>query len=44
LACILGALWFWSGMTRIRAVIRPIYQRLGIVPEPEVVVEEAGEG
>jgi len=43
-ACILGALWFWSGMTRIRAVMRPIYQRLGIVPEPEVVVEEAGEG
>lgn len=45
IACIIGSLWFWSRMTAIRTVMRPIYQRLGIVPAPEVVaVEEAAEG
>ena len=44
IACILGSLWFWSRMTEIRSVMRPIYQRLGIVPGPEVAVEEAAEG
>jgi len=45
IACIIGALWFWSRMTVIRTAMRPIYQRLGIVPGPEVVaVEEAAEG
>ena len=44
-ACILGSLWFWSRMAEIRTVMRPIYQRLGIVPGPEMVaVEEAAEG
>jgi MFS family permease len=43
-ACIVGSLWFWSRMTEIRAVMRPIYQRLGIVPGPEVIVAEEGEG
>jgi len=31
-------------MGEIRTVMRPIYQRLGIVPGPETVVEEAAEG
>jgi hypothetical protein len=31
-ACLFGALWFWSRLERIRAAIRPIYERLGIVP------------
>jgi MFS family permease len=44
IACILGSLWFWSRMTEIRSVMRPIYQRLGIVPGPEVAVEEVAEG
>ena len=45
IACLLGALWFWSRMPAIRTDMRPIYQRLGIVPRPEVVaVEEAAEG
>lgn len=43
-ACIAGSLWFWSRMRRIRAVMRPIYVRLGIVPTPDIVVEEAAEG
>jgi MFS family permease len=44
IACILGSFWFWSRMGKVRAAMRPIYQRLGIVPEPEVVLEEASEG
>jgi MFS family permease len=44
MACIAGSFWFLSRMRDIRAVMRPIYQRLGIVPGPEVVVEEAAEG
>jgi hypothetical protein len=44
IACILGSFWFWSRVTEIRAEMRPIYQRLGIVPGPEVVIEEAAEG
>jgi MFS family permease len=43
-ACVLGSLWFWSRMTAIRNDMRPIYQRLGIVPVPEIVVEEGAEG
>jgi MFS family permease len=44
IACMLGSLWFWSRMTPIRNDMRPIYQRLGIVPAPEIAVEEAAEG
>jgi MFS family permease len=44
IACILGSLWFWSRMAEVRSEMRPIYQRLGIVPGPEVVIEEAAEG
>jgi MFS family permease len=42
IACILGSLWFWSRMRDIRTDMRPIYQRLGIIPGPEIVIEEAG--
>jgi MFS family permease len=42
-ACIVGAIWFWSRMPAIRTDMRPIYQRLGIVPRPEVAIEEAAE-
>jgi len=34
--CILGSLWFWSRLVGIRAEMRPIYERLGIVPMPEI--------
>ena len=40
-ACLLGSLWFWTRLAGIRAQMRPIYERLGIVPVP-VIVEEAG--
>jgi MFS family permease len=42
-ACIVGAVWFWSRMPAIRTDMRPIYQRLGIVPRAEVAIEEAAE-
>ncbi len=41
--CILGSVWFWLQLPAIRHEMRPIYQRLGIIPPPpEVVVEGAG--
>jgi MFS family permease len=33
IACILGALWFWSQLKTIRAQMRPVYERLGIIPQ-----------
>lgn len=40
-ACILGAVWFTTRLTAIRREMRPIYQRLGIVPQPPPVEEVA---
>ncbi len=33
LCCIAGGLWFIGKLSRIRALIRPIYRKLGILPE-----------
>jgi hypothetical protein len=33
IACILGGLWFWSRLPQLRRDMRPIYERLGIVPQ-----------
>jgi MFS family permease len=30
--CVLGAIWFWLQIPKLRPIIRPIYQRLGIIP------------
>jgi MFS family permease len=38
-ACILGAIWFWSRLAAIRKDMRPIYERLGIVPPRHVPIE-----
>jgi MFS family permease len=43
IACIIGGLWFWSRLAAIRKDMRPIYERLGIVPRLEIPVEEATE-
>jgi MFS family permease len=43
-ACILGALWFWSRLKTIRGQMRPIYERMGIVPQSNIVDEEGAEG
>jgi MFS family permease len=33
LGCVAGAAWFWLQLPKLRPVIRPIYQQLGILPE-----------
>lgn len=32
IGCVAGAAWFWLQLPKLRPVIRPIYQRLGILP------------
>jgi MFS family permease len=39
-ACILGGLLFWSQLGVIRNDMRPIYERLGIIPRKETTPEE----
>jgi len=39
--CVLGALWFFQQLPRVRAVIRPIYRRLGIISEIAAGLEAA---
>ena len=39
--CIAGGLWFYRRLPRIRAAIRPIYVRLGILPETALGVQHA---
>jgi MFS family permease len=41
-ACILGSIWFSTRLKSIRREMRPIYERLGIVPQ-RIPVEEAAE-
>jgi MFS family permease len=41
-ACILGSIWFTTRLKAIRRDMRPIYERLGIVPQ-RIPVEEAAE-
>jgi MFS family permease len=43
-ACILGSIWFWTRLKSIRKDMRPIYERLGIVPQRNLVIEESTEG
>ena len=44
LGCILGAVWFWREIPKLRPLIRPIYERLGILPvEPALAVAVEGE-
>jgi MFS family permease len=43
-ACIAGSLWFWSQLKSIRTHMRPIYERLGIIPQSNLIVEESAEG
>jgi MFS family permease len=43
IACILGSFWFLTRLKGIRREIRPIYERLGIVPQAKLVVEDNAE-
>jgi len=40
IACILGSLLFWSRLGAIRRDMRPIYERLGIIPRNEAAPED----
>ena len=44
IACILGGIWFSARLPRIRREMRPVYERLGIVPQRALAVEERAEG
>jgi MFS family permease len=37
--CVAGAVWFWFQPPKLRPVIRPIYQKLGIRPVAPIAVE-----
>ena len=39
--CIAGALWFSRQLPGIRQLLRPIYQRLGILPEVALGLQHA---
>ncbi len=44
-ACILGGLWFWTRLPHLRKDMRPIYERMGIIPQapiPEAPIMEEG--
>jgi len=45
ICCILGSAWFFTRMRSIRAVMRPIYELLGIIPtaDPSELAEVAGQ-
>ena len=43
IACILGSLLFWSRLRSIRKEMRPIYERLGIIPQANLIAEESAE-
>jgi predicted MFS family arabinose efflux permease len=39
--CAPGTAWFWRQLPQVRAAVRPIYRRLGIMPEVAVGVQTA---
>ena len=39
--CILGSLWFWLRIGKVRTAMRPTFERLGIVPVQ--IIEDAVE-
>jgi MFS family permease len=47
LACILGGLWFWTRLPGLRKDMRPIYERMGIIPQASIpeapIMEEDAE-
>jgi len=47
-ACILGGAWFWFRLPQIRKEMRPIYEKLGIMPvrtdaQPDALVQEGAD-
>jgi MFS family permease len=43
LICVAGAAWFARRLPQIRSLVRPVYQRLGILPEVAIGVGSASE-
>jgi MFS family permease len=41
--CLAGSMWFTAKLPKVRAVMRPIYQEMGILPGPEVDLATAGQ-
>jgi MFS family permease len=41
IACVLGSAWFASRLPEIRQIVRPIYVKLGIIPEIALGVHQA---
>jgi hypothetical protein len=41
IACILGGVFLWTQLGAIRRDMRPIYQRLGIIPREEPAFDES---
>jgi hypothetical protein len=39
--CVVGALWFSTELPKIRAIVRPIYRKMGIIPEVAAGMEAA---
>ena len=39
--CVVGAIWFCTELPRIRAIVRPIYRKMGIIPEVAAGMEAA---
>lgn len=39
--CIVGAAWFCTQLPKIRAIVRPIYRKMGIIPEVAEGIEAA---
>ncbi len=39
--CIAGAAWFYTQLPQIRAIVRPIYRKMGIIPEVAKGMEAA---
>jgi len=39
--CLAGALWFTLELPKIRAVMRPIYREMGLLPGRDLLPDEA---
>ena len=39
--CVVGAAWFCTELPKIRAIVRPIYRKMGIIPEVATGMEAA---
>ena len=39
--CVVGAIWFSTQLPKIRAIVRPIYRKMGIIPEVAEGMEAA---